>query len=134
VDYKDNDTLIPNPYSWHTVSNLLFLESPAGVGYSYNTDSKLEFNDSLVAKDSLNALVDFFGNGKFGEYVRNDFWLAGESYAGKYIPDLAVEIDKYNRGNPIVTILLKGQLVGNGVITFEGGDLQTSQTDFMLNH
>lgn len=133
-DYKENDTLEVNPYSWHTVSNLLFLESPAGVGYSYNLDASQQFNDSLVATDTLKALVDFFSNTKFGEYSRNDFWLAGESYAGKYIPDLAVAIDKYNMGNPLVTILLKGQLVGNGVITFENGDVQNSQTDFMVNH
>lgn len=132
VDYKENDTLKVNPYSWHTVSNLLFLESPAGVGYSYNLDASLQFNDSLVATDSIKALVDFFT--KFREYSNNDFWLAGESYAGKYIPDLAVEIDKYNRGNPIITINLRGQLVGNGVFTFEGGELQISQTDFMVNH
>ena len=45
-----------------------------------------------------------------------------------------MEIDKYNRGNPIITILLKGQLVGNGVFTFQDGDIKTSQTDFMVNH
>jgi hypothetical protein len=85
-----------------------------------------------VATDSLNALVNFFRN--YSEYAKNDFWLAGESYAGKYIPDLAVQIDKYNRLTPTATFKLKGQLVGNGVMTFEGGDIQISQTDFMINH
>jgi hypothetical protein len=79
-----------------------------------------------VATDSLNALVNFFRN--YSEYAKNDFWLAGESYAGKYIPDLAVQIDKYNRLTPTATFKLKGQLVGNGVMTFEGGDIQISQT------
>jgi len=36
----------------------------------------------------MNALVDFFK--KFSDYNSNGFWIAGESYAGKYIPDLAV--------------------------------------------
>ena len=39
----------------------------------------------------MNALLDFFS--KYSEYSRNRFWIAGESYAGKYIPDLSVQID-----------------------------------------
>jgi carboxypeptidase C (cathepsin A) len=46
----------------------------------------------------MNALLDFFQ--KFPEYKKNNFWLAGESYAGKYIPDLAVLIDQYNIMDP----------------------------------
>jgi len=76
-----------------------------------------------VATDTLNALIFFLK--KYPEYSKNEFWLAGESYAGKYIPDLAVQIDKYNgllpTPNPVIN--LKGQFVGNGVMTFEGGDL-----------
>lgn len=40
IDYKVGDNLTENKYSWHKLSNLLFLESPAGVGYSYNLDTK----------------------------------------------------------------------------------------------
>jgi serine carboxypeptidase-like clade 2 len=86
--------LTPNPYSWHKVSNLLFLESPAGVGYSYNTNTSFTYNDAITANDNMNALLDFFN--KFKEYRTNNFWIAGESYAGKYVPDLAVLIDLYN--------------------------------------
>ncbi len=83
-----------NPYSWHRVSNLLFLESPAGVGYSYNTNTSFTYNDEITAHDNFNALMSFFD--KFKEYRDRNFWIAGESYAGKYIPDLAVLIDQYN--------------------------------------
>ena len=35
-EYKIGDNLTFNPYSWHNHSHLLFIESPAGVGFSYN--------------------------------------------------------------------------------------------------
>ncbi len=89
------------------------------MGYSYNTNTKFEYNDAIVANDNLNAVLDFFK--KFPEYKQNGFWIAGESYAGKYIPDLAVLIDQYNRFNDNATfkINLKGILVGNGVMSWD---------------
>jgi carboxypeptidase C (cathepsin A) len=66
----------------------------------------------------MRALIDFFR--KFPDYVKNGFWLAGESYAGKYIPDLAVLIDKYNAENTgAFSINFKGMLIGNGVMSFD---------------
>jgi carboxypeptidase C (cathepsin A) len=46
--------------------------------------------------------------------------MAGESYAGKYIPDLANNIIGYNAENPSTAINLKGLLIANGAFTFEG--------------
>lgn len=116
VKYKRGDNLTFNPYSWHNVSNLLFFESPAGVGYSYNLDPNYKNYDFTTAEDNMNALLDFFK--KYPEYTRNRFWIAGESYAGKYIPDLAVLIDKFNQNSGANPINFKGILVGNGVMNF----------------
>lgn len=71
---------------------------------------------------------------KFPDFARRDFWIAGESYAGKYIPDLAMEIDLYNRNNPNATIPLKGMLIGNGVMDFRDEGLERSRIDYVLQH
>jgi len=86
--------LTKNDYSWHKVSNLLFLESPAGVGYSINNNESFAYNDLTTLKDNFEALQFFFTYAP--EYKNNPLWIAGESYAGKYIPDLAARIDRFN--------------------------------------
>ena len=118
VNYKVGDKLTQNKYSWHRVSNLLFLESPAGVGFSYNTNTSMPYTDGITAVDNLNAILDFFE--KFSEYRSHKFWLAGESYAGKYIPQLATSIDHYNAFDAPdgKKIDLRGILVGNGVMQY----------------
>ena len=60
LNYKDGDNLTENPHSWHTVSNLLFIESPAGVGYSYNLNKTFVYNDAITAHDNFDALLNFF--------------------------------------------------------------------------
>ena len=115
-DYKKGDKLTRNNYTWAKVSNLLFIESPAGVGFSTNDEKDKSINDTITAKDMLQSIVSF--RKKFPNLANRDFWISGESYAGKYIPDLAREIDLFNQNNPKAQIPLKGLLIGNGVMTF----------------
>ena len=88
--------LMKNPWSWTKVANLLALEAPVGVGYSYCANQKdpghvCENTDKYTASASRAGLVDFFTN-KFPELATNDFFITGESYAGVYIPTLAKEL------------------------------------------
>jgi carboxypeptidase C (cathepsin A) len=51
---------------------------------------------------------------KFPNLIKNDFYISGESYAGVYVPYLALEIIKYNKlTNKRLKFNLKGILVGN---------------------
>jgi serine carboxypeptidase-like clade 2 len=114
--YKTGDKLTFNPFGWTNLTNLLFIDSPAGVGFSINKDPKYEYNDLNTVKDNLFALKYFFKN-KFPEYANTTFYIAGESYAGKYIPDLAIKIISDNQNNPN-PIRIKGILIGNGLLSW----------------
>ena len=83
--------LIKNDYSWNQMANVLFLESPAGVGWSYsNTTEDYIVGDQRTAEDSYSFLLHFLK--RFPRYRDRPFWLAGESYAGHYLPNLALQI------------------------------------------
>ena len=58
---KDGKTLSPNPYSWNAAANVIYLESPSGVGFSYSED-KADYNvgDDRTSMDTLNFLYLFF--------------------------------------------------------------------------
>jgi cathepsin A (carboxypeptidase C) len=85
----------PNAHSWNTNHNMLYIESPAGVGYSIaETPADLETNDMLQSVDLLKALQSFYA--KFPTLRQNDLYISGESYAGIYVPYLAWQIYQSN--------------------------------------
>ncbi|XP_006644961.2 serine carboxypeptidase-like 27 [Oryza brachyantha] len=111
----DGKTLFLNPNSWNKAANLLFLESPAGVGFSY-TNKTLDLyvaGDVRTALDTYAFLVNWLE--RFPQYKYREFYIAGESYAGHYVPQLAQLIYEQNKGIQNPTINLKGFLVGNAV-------------------
>ncbi|GER56661.1 serine carboxypeptidase-like protein [Striga asiatica] len=113
----DGKTLWYNKYAWNIVANVIFLESPAGVGFSYsNTTSDYVTGDEQTAKDSYTFLVNWLE--RFPEYKTREFYLAGESYAGHYVPQLADLILENNKITNHTVINLKGLAIGNAYIDF----------------
>lgn len=114
--HKDASSLYLNKYAWNKFANLLFLESPVGVGFSYtNTTSNLYDNgDKRTAEDALAFLINWFQ--RFPQYNYREFYIWGESYAGHYVPQLAKKVYEYNKGNSNPFINLKGLMVGNPII------------------
>jgi carboxypeptidase C (cathepsin A) len=74
--------LQPNPYGWTTVSSVIFLEQPAGVGYSYAVNGSNASDDFIQSQNTYGFLLNFFK--AYPEFSKNDFFLTGESYAGKF--------------------------------------------------
>ncbi|PIN20450.1 Carboxypeptidase D [Handroanthus impetiginosus] len=116
--YPDGKTLWYNKYSWNNVANVLFLESPAGVGFSYsNTSSDYITGDKKTAADSYTFLVNWLE--RFSEYKNRDFYITGESYAGHYVPQLAYLILHNNKMAKRTFINLKGIAIGNAYVDYE---------------
>ena len=116
VNSSDNSKLYYNTNAWNQGLNVLYLESPAGVGFSYPDDGNETTSDDYTANGNLNALVHFFQ--KFPSFRKNDFFIFGESYGGMYIPTLGRDIINHNKkvGNSDARINLRGFGIGNGWI------------------
>lgn len=122
-----------NDYSWNKEANLLFLESPVGVGFSYtNTSADIKtLGDSVTAKDSYTFLLKWFE--RFPHFKSHDFFLAGESYAGHYVPQLAERIfDANKKASKKDYINFKGFIIGNALL--DDATDQKGMIDYAWDH
>jgi carboxypeptidase C (cathepsin A) len=111
---QEDLSLTINDYSWNKVANILYIESPLGVGFSYaENTSAYNVNDRKTADYNFNAIQSFFN--KFPQYRSNDFHITAESYGGHYMPELALKIVTENdeQENPDYITNFKGFAVGN---------------------
>uniref|UniRef100_A0A804RM08 Carboxypeptidase n=1 Tax=Zea mays TaxID=4577 RepID=A0A804RM08_MAIZE len=101
-----------NPYSWSKVSNIMYLDSPAGVGMSYSLNrSDYVTGDLKTAADAHKFLSKWFE--LYPEFQLNPFYISGESYAGVYIPTITDEVVKGIERGVKPRINFKGYLIGN---------------------
>ncbi|KAB2012983.1 hypothetical protein ES319_D09G126800v1 [Gossypium barbadense] len=112
--FKPNGkTLTKNAHSWNKEANMLYLESPAGVGFSYSANNSFytDLNDEVVARDNFVFLERWLL--MFPQYKNRDFYITGESYAGHYVPQLTLHIIHSN-----LKLNLKGIAIGNPLLEF----------------
>ena len=109
-------SLIRNPFSWTRFADLLIFDSPPPVGFSYcypagpagHGDSCGGWNDTRTVEVNYKALKGFL---TLYPHLRvRKLFLAGESYAGVYIPTLAREILE---GQEEFAMNLRGFAVGD---------------------
>ncbi|CAM9750410.1 unnamed protein product, partial [Hapterophycus canaliculatus] len=109
-------TLVDNDYSWNKLANMLYVEIPSGVGFSYSdTASDYETGDDKTATDNYWLVQGWLD--RFPQYRSNAFHISSESYGGHYMPQLAEEIlvrnDKVKKDGSAPVINFSGFLVGN---------------------
>ncbi|ODV87909.1 hypothetical protein CANARDRAFT_173795 [[Candida] arabinofermentans NRRL YB-2248] len=109
---NQNNEVYFNDGSWMEVADILFVDQPAGTGFS-NTD---HYDNELTqsSKDFIVFLKNYFD--LFPLDKDKKIYIAGESYAGQYIPYIADYILQENSKDNEFNIDLKGLLIGNGWI------------------
>eukprot|EP01063_Lacrimia_lanifica_P003914 TRINITY_DN1216_c0_g1_i1.p1 TRINITY_DN1216_c0_g1~~TRINITY_DN1216_c0_g1_i1.p1 ORF type:complete len:454 (+),score=159.68 TRINITY_DN1216_c0_g1_i1:49-1410(+) len=83
--------LVKNAYHWNQVANMIFIEQPAGVGFS-QAPSGTQYGDHASAVDMHTFLLGFLE--RFPAYNQNKLYISSESYGGHYMPALADYIVK----------------------------------------
>lgn len=106
-----NEKVVLRKESWTKTHSVLYIDNPVGTGFSF-TNGGYAQNETKVGEDLYQALRQFFL--MFPELQKNDFFVTGESYAGKYVPAVAHTIHKHNHQTEL-PINLKGIAIGNGL-------------------
>mmetsp|Transcript_37299 Transcript_37299/g.97298 ORF Transcript_37299/g.97298 Transcript_37299/m.97298 type:complete len:490 (+) Transcript_37299:54-1523(+) len=107
---KDGKRTTANPYSWHSKANVMWVDQPAGVGFSTSIGTH---DEDGVANNMYTFLQNFYK--QFPRYMGNQFYLFGESYAGHYVPAISHRVWRGNKAGEGVKIPLAGISIGNGL-------------------
>ncbi|KAG7663308.1 uncharacterized protein J8A68_003140 [[Candida] subhashii] len=104
-----------NPYSWNNNASVIFLDQPVNVGFSHSSNS---VNETVTAGKDVYAFLELFFK-QFPEYSNLDFHIAGESYAGHYIPAFATEILSHDDRSFNLTSILIGNPLTDPLVQYE---------------
>jgi carboxypeptidase C (cathepsin A) len=96
-----------NPHNWNKQANVLYIEGPAGVGFSVGVET--EVNDNVTQIEYFRALLRFYE--KFPELKDQRMYLTGYGYAGIIAPKLALNIFEHN-ADPNTPAWLKMNISG----------------------
>ncbi|KAG6975117.1 hypothetical protein JG688_00002725 [Phytophthora aleatoria] len=105
-----------HPYSWTYEANMIWLDQPTSVGFSYSAGGDHDYNEKDVGENLYWFLQSFIE--KHPEFDGREFFLSGESYGGHYVPGAAHYIWEQNKKNEVTagekSINLQGIAIGNG--------------------
>lgn len=111
-----------NPYSWNQIANMVFLEQPVGVGFSYSDNNDdYRIGDDVAAQDNLATIIAFLD--RFPHFNHSALYITSESYGGHYMPTWADAIMQYNDAQEYSQDRLnfKGFAVGNPYTDYYSG-------------
>eukprot|EP01138_Halocafeteria_seosinensis_P011635 gb/GECG01011885.1/.p1 GENE.gb/GECG01011885.1/~~gb/GECG01011885.1/.p1 ORF type:complete len:490 (+),score=48.11 gb/GECG01011885.1/:1-1470(+) len=84
-----------NPYTWNQNYSMIFIDNPVGTGFSFtDSDDGYCTNKQCYGNGLYETITQFYQ--LFPDQSKNDLYITGESYGGKYVPMFAYTINKYN--------------------------------------
>uniref|UniRef100_A0A1J3J3K6 Serine carboxypeptidase-like 12 n=1 Tax=Noccaea caerulescens TaxID=107243 RepID=A0A1J3J3K6_NOCCA len=111
-------SLVSTTYSWTKLANILFLDQPVGVGFSYKRTPNIDKTSDTIEVVRIYEFLQKWLS-QHPEFYPNPFYVAGDSYSGKIIPAIVQEI---SRGNYICCkppINLQGYVLGNPITNLD---------------
>lgn len=105
---NDGKSTVPNPHSWNTKANVLWLDQPQSTGFSTGP-LKISGNEDETVEHFYAFLMNFYK--AYPQYKQNDLYISGESYGGHWVPSVAHRVWQGGAANAP----LKGILIGNGL-------------------
>ncbi|KAI9344316.1 Alpha/Beta hydrolase protein [Obelidium mucronatum] len=110
-----------NVNSWNSNANIIFLDQPTTVGFSYSDSTEDDVSNTADAAEDVYGFLQLFLK-SHPKFANTEFHVAGESYAGHYIPAIASAILTGNAdaGAPdneedLQVINLTSIAIGNGL-------------------
>ena len=94
-----------NPYSFNEYANMLYIDQPIGVGFSYGADP---VTSTVTAAPYVWALLQAFYT-YFPTFENRNFGIFTESYGGHYGPEFADYFEQQN--NNITSGSIKGHKI-----------------------
>ena len=126
--------------AWTLTHNVVYIDNPVGTGYSFTKEDSCYAKDQKdVARDLYQALQQFF---TVFPHLRtgSEFYVTGESYAGKYVPAISYKIhqemqalkqkDPQNYRKDKHFINFRGMAIGDGLCD---PVTMTNYGDFLYN-
>ncbi|KAJ7186610.1 Alpha/Beta hydrolase protein, partial [Mycena filopes] len=103
-------SIVPNNFSWNDLADTIWVDQPVGTGYSTSDANGYVPDEDQMGRD----FVEFLSNivKIFPSLAKRPLHLAGESYAGTYIPYITKAI--FSTPNPPVN--LRKIAVGDGTL------------------
>lgn len=120
---RAKNTTLYNPYAWNSNATVIFVDQPLDVGFSYGSRRVKTLRDST---DDLYAFLERLFTAR-PDWAARDFYIAGESYGGSYVPALGAHIQRRRTealarlaastsDYTLSDIKLRGIMVGNGLM------------------
>ncbi len=103
----------PNPYSWHNLANVIYMDAPAGAGFSFSDNiDNFATNETTISNELYSAVDQFFT--LFPDMQGRDLFLSGQGTSAHLAFSLGHQIHINNVQSNTSRINLNGIMVGNG--------------------